>query len=183
MRVGDISIEPVIDGIARMEPTAAYRGMGAPGVKGTSDEDVAPHRNLIADDGKLEIALGGFLVRTGDRVVLVDTGLGELERGSMKGGQFLIELAALGVQPEDVTDVVLTHLHFDHVGWSTRHGEIVFPNATYRCDARDWAHFVGPDPGATKKLRPIEGRLETWNGAATLFAGMDTMSAPGHTPG
>jgi glyoxylase-like metal-dependent hydrolase (beta-lactamase superfamily II) len=131
----------------------------------------------------LEIALGGFLVRTGDRVVLVDTGLGDLERGVMKGGRFLIELAALGVRPEDVTDVVLTHLHFDHVGWATKHGEIVFENATYRCDARDWEHFVGPDPGATKKLRPLESQLEPWTGTGTLFAGIDTMSAPGHTPG
>jgi glyoxylase-like metal-dependent hydrolase (beta-lactamase superfamily II) len=184
MRVGDISIEPVIDGVARIEPSAAYRGVGTvPGAKGSNDEDWAPHQDLVADDGRLEIALGGFLVRTGDRVVLVDTGVGEITAGPMQGGRFLIELEALGVGPDDVTDVVLTHLHFDHVGWSTRHGEIVFPNATYRCDERDWAHFVGPDPGATKKLRPLESRLEPWAGAGPLFGGLDTMSAPGHTPG
>ena len=105
----------------------------------------------------LEIALGGFLVRTGERVVLVDTGIGALDAAGLRGGEFLDNLAALGVSPADVTDVLLTHLHFDHVGWATRHGEIVFPNATYRCDARDWSHFVGPDPGATKKLRPTRG--------------------------
>jgi glyoxylase-like metal-dependent hydrolase (beta-lactamase superfamily II) len=184
MQVGAISIEPVIDGVGRFAPSAAYQGMGTvPGAKGSNDEDWAPHRDLMTDDGKLEIAFGGFLVRTGDRVVLVDTGLGEIRAGPMQGGQFLIELAALGVQPGDVTDVVLTHLHFDHVGWSTRHGEVVFPNATYRCDERDWAHFVGPDPGATKKLRPLESRLEPWTGGGPLFGGLDTMSAPGHTPG
>jgi glyoxylase-like metal-dependent hydrolase (beta-lactamase superfamily II) len=183
MRVGEISIAPVIDGVARVKPTVAYRSMGAAsGAKGTNEADWAPHRSLIAEDGMLEIALGGFLLRTGDRVVLVDTGLGDLESGPMKGGQFLIELAKLGVSPEEVTDVVLTHLHFDHVGWATKHGEIVFKNATYRCDA-DWDHFVGPDPGATKKLRPLESQLEPWNGTGTLFAGLDTISAPGHTPG
>ena len=184
MRVGEISIAPVIDGVARVKPTVAYRSMGAAsGAKGTNEADWAPHRSLIAEDGMLEIALGGFLLRTGDRVVLVDTGLGDLESGPMKGGQFLIELAKLGVSPEEVTDVVLTHLHFDHVGWATKHGEIVFKNATYRCDAADWDHFVGPDPGATKKLRPLESQLEPWNGTGTLFAGLDTISAPGHTPG
>jgi glyoxylase-like metal-dependent hydrolase (beta-lactamase superfamily II) len=184
MQVGEISIEPVIDGVARFEPSAAYQAMSTvSGAKGSNDEDWAPHRDLLGDDGKLEIAFGGFLVRTGDRVVLVDTGIGDIQAGLMQGGQFLIELAALGVQPGDVTDVVLTHLHFDHVGWSTRHGEIVFPNATYRCDERDWAHFVGPDPGATKKLRPLESRLESWTGSGPLFGGLDTMSAPGHTPG
>jgi glyoxylase-like metal-dependent hydrolase (beta-lactamase superfamily II) len=184
MQVGDISIQPVIDGVARMAPTTAYQEMGsAKGVKGSDDDDWAPHQNLLADDGMLEIALGGFLVRTGDRVVLVDTGLGNLDTGLMKGGRFLIELAALGVVPEEVTDVLLTHLHFDHVGWATKQGEIVFPNATYRCDERDWAHFVGPDPGATKKLRPLESQLEPWAGPETLLPGLDTISAPGHTPG
>lgn len=183
MRVGDISIEPVIDGVGHFAPTDAYRLGNPEGVRGASEDDWAPHRGLLTDDGLLEIALGGFLVRTGDRTVLVDTGIGELEAGPMRGGSFLVELARLGVQPPDVTDVVLTHLHFDHVGWSTRHGDVVFPNATYRCDARDWAHFVGPDPGATKKLLPIENRLEPWDGTGTLFAGMDTMAAPGHTPG
>jgi glyoxylase-like metal-dependent hydrolase (beta-lactamase superfamily II) len=101
----------------------------------------------------------------------------------MKGGRFLIELEALGVRPEQVTDVLLTHLHFDHVGWSTHHGDVVFKNATYRCDVRDWEHFVGPDPAATKKLLPLEGQLEPWNGSGPLLPGIDTMSAPGHTPG
>lgn len=79
--------------------------------------------------------------------------------------------------------MVLTHLHFDHVGWTTRKGAVVFENATYRCDRRDWEHFVGPDPGATRKLLPLESRLETWDGSGTLLPGMDTMAAPGHTPG
>jgi glyoxylase-like metal-dependent hydrolase (beta-lactamase superfamily II) len=129
------------------------------------------------------MALGGFLLRIGDRVILVDTGMGDMERGPMKGGRFLIELEALGVRPEQVTDVLLTHLHFDHVGWSTHHGDVVFKNATYRCDIRDWDHFVGPDPAATKKLLPLEGQLEPWDGSGPLLPGIDTMSAPGHTPG
>ncbi|MGH9047819.1 MAG: MBL fold metallo-hydrolase [Acidimicrobiales bacterium] len=184
MHVGAISIDSVIDGVMRMEPSLAYRSMAAePGAKGTHEEDWAPHRGLLNEDGQLEIAIGGFLVRTADRIVLVDTGVGVLDHGPMRGGEFLNGLAALGVQPVEVTDVVLTHLHFDHVGWSTRHGEIVFPNATYRCDVRDWTHFVGPDPGATKKLRPLENQLEPWDGSGPLLPGLDTMSAPGHTPG
>jgi glyoxylase-like metal-dependent hydrolase (beta-lactamase superfamily II) len=184
MDVGDITIEPVLDGVIRLPPTDAYSGMGAStGARGTNEDDWAPHRGLLGDDGMLEIALGGFLVRTGERVVLVDTGVGEIDSGMFHGGQFVSGLATLGVTPDDVTDVVLTHLHFDHVGWTTHHGEIVFPNATYRCDARDWEHFVGPDPGATRKLRPLEDRLEVWQGSGPLLSGFDTMSAPGHTPG
>src|SRR5215203_1018289 len=100
--------------------------------------------------------------------------------------QALGNLGALGVRPEDVTDVVLSHLHFDHVGWTTQKGRVVFPHATYRCHEDDWAHFVtGPqaDPGAVRKLSPLEGRLETFTDAATLAPGVDARSAPGHTPG
>jgi glyoxylase-like metal-dependent hydrolase (beta-lactamase superfamily II) len=69
------------------------------------------------------------------------------------------------------------------VGWATRKGEVVFPNATYRCDRRDWSHFVGPDPGATRKLSPVESRLETWDASGPLLPGIDVLAAPGHTPG
>lgn len=184
MRVGDLDIRPVLDGVARMRPTEAYRMGGVePEGRGGDDADWAPHRSFLDDEGMLEIALGGFLVRQGDRVVLVDTGIGDLKAGALSGGQLLDGLLALGVKPEDVTDVVLTHLHFDHVGWTTRHGEIVFPRATYRCDRRDWDHFVGPDPGATKKLTPLTGRLETWDTNGPLLPGIDVLAAPGHTPG
>lgn len=174
MRVGELEIHQVHDGTARMPPTEAYAG--------TTGEQWEPHQQFIGEDGLLELALGGFLIRTGDRVVLVDAGVGTI-KGMFNGGELINSLAAIGVAPSDVTDVVFTHLHFDHVGWATQKGEIVFQNATYRCDERDWHHFVGPDPGATKKLTPIEGRLETWDGSGPLLPGLDTMVAPGHTPG
>jgi glyoxylase-like metal-dependent hydrolase (beta-lactamase superfamily II) len=182
LQVGDIRVDAVFDGIGRMNPTEAFAS-GGTGSRGSAPEDWEPHRSFLADDGMLEIALGGFLIRNQDRTVLVDTGLGALETGPMKGGKLLESLANLGVAPEDVTDVVLTHLHFDHVGWTTHHGDIVFENATYRCDSRDWDHFVGPDPGATRKLSPVEPRLELWSGSGVLLPGLDTLAAPGHTPG
>jgi glyoxylase-like metal-dependent hydrolase (beta-lactamase superfamily II) len=184
MRLGELEILPVHDGVARVQPSDAYRlGNVEPNGRGGDDADWAPHRTFLAADGMLEMALGGFLIRTGDRVVLVDAGLGPLEFGPFVGGRMIESLAALGVAPDDVTDVVLTHLHFDHVGWTTQHGEVTFQNATYRCDTRDWHHFVGPDERATKKLTPLESRLAPWDGSGPLLPGIDTMSAPGHTPG
>ena len=177
MQVGNLSIDPVLDGSARFAPTDAYLG--------TTDEEWAPHRGLLADDGTVEFALGGFLVRgAGDRVVLVDAGVGTIAHPPFQGGQLIDSLAALGVKPDDVTDVVFTHLHFDHVGWATQKGTVVFPNATYRCDERDWEHFVvGPDGGAARKLAPTESRLDAWSGDGSVLPGIDAMSAPGHTPG
>jgi glyoxylase-like metal-dependent hydrolase (beta-lactamase superfamily II) len=177
IRVGAIEVAPVLDGLARIPPTAAYSG--------TSDADWAPHRDLLTEDGILELALGGFLVRTGDRIVLVDTGVGPIVVGPFSGGALMRSLAVLGVRPDDVTDVVFTHLHFDHVGWATQQGDITFANATYRCDVRDWEHFVvGPDGGAARKLGPVTQRLQPWDGSGgAIVAGVDARVAPGHTPG
>src|SRR5438105_3786612 len=57
------------------------------------------------------------------------------------------------------------------------------PSETYRCDAADWAHFIPTDERATRKLAPIESRLETWDGNGPLLPGLDVRRAPGHTPG
>jgi len=184
MRVGDIQIEAVIDGMARTTPAEAFRwGAGIEGARGLEEADWEPHRAFLTDDGMLEMALGGFLVRTGDRLVLVDAGIGVFDRGVFKGGELLDSLRALGVAPGDVTDVVFTHLHFDHVGWASVDGAPVFVNATYRCDQADWAHFIPEDEWAMNKLGPIEGRVSTWETDGNLLPGLDVRRAPGHTPG
>ncbi|MBO0714346.1 MAG: MBL fold metallo-hydrolase [Acidimicrobiales bacterium] len=176
MNVGDLEVLAVWDGAAKMPATQAFRG--------TTEEMWAPHRRFLDPDGMFVIEVGGFLVRGGgDRVVLIDAGIGRFDSPVFQGGRLLENLAAVGVAPGDVTDVLFTHLHFDHVGWATEQGEIVFPNATYRCDAADWAHFVGHDDRTTGKLQPIEGRLSTFEGSGTILPGIDTMAAPGHTPG
>ena len=181
MQVGDVLVEPVYDGVMKA-PATSFRG--------TTEADWAPHRQFLDADGMLDFALGGFLVRApGGRLLLVDAGIGERSgqmmsgNGSYKGGELLKSLNALGVKPEDLTDVVFTHLHFDHVGWATTlDGQVAFPNATYRCDARDWEHFRDNER-VQPILAPIENRLETWDSSKPLAPGLDTMTAPGHTPG
>ena len=86
--------------------------------------------------------MGGFLVRSGDRLALVDTGIGP-HAAPDRTGRFMKNLTALGVQPSDITDVVLTHLHFDHLGWATDGERRLFGNATYRCHEADWEFFMG----------------------------------------
>jgi glyoxylase-like metal-dependent hydrolase (beta-lactamase superfamily II) len=176
VRLGNLTIDPVMDGVARVRPTEAFAG--------TKDRDWAPHRKFLDADGNLELALGGFLVRGGGRTILVDAGIGTITSELFDGGRLLKSLATYGVQPKDVTDVVFTHLHFDHVGWATQKGSVIFTSATYRCDRRDWQHFVvGPDGGAARKLAPVEDRLATWEQSGPILPGIDAMAAPGHTPG
>ena len=183
VQIGHLEVVPVFDGSVDLAPNAMYR-MGPEGVKGAEEDDWAPHRDLVGPDGTIELVFGGFLIRgADDRVMLVDGGVGAQPQGRLSGGHLLESLAGVGVAPDDVTDVLFTHLHFDHIGWATVDGAPTFPKATYRCDVRDWDHFYGTDEEATESLRGIEGRLETWDGDGTLATGVNTRLAPGHTPG
>ena len=185
MKVGEVEITAIDDGTWQVAAPAMY---------GNTPEDWLPHRQFLDADGKLPVQLGGFLIRTGDRLVLVDVGAGASPDPAF--GRLPASLAAAGVDPADITDVVLTHLHFDHVGWASDGERVTFPNATYRCDERDWNFFVGADAydesailsmlggmSATERLSPASSRLETWAGDMTLAPGVDVRAAPGHTPG
>jgi glyoxylase-like metal-dependent hydrolase (beta-lactamase superfamily II) len=128
--------------------------------------------------------MGGFLVRGRGRTVLIDAGLGKGELMGITAGALLDNLRALGVAPEDVTDLVFTHLHIDHVGWATADDEIVFPNATYRCAPAEWDHFLVHHRGAeAARVEPAIDRFERWDGDTTIVPGIDTLATPGHTPG
>ena len=172
MRLGQLEVLPVFD--------------GAPDVPVEVMLNKTPHERWLTEDGLLPVQMGGYLLRTGDRQILVDVGFGE--------GEFLTSLAGHGVQPGDVTDVVLTHLHFDHIGWASDGRRATFPNATYRCDARDWQHYVVEEHdeymrdmvGAMApkdRLAPVTAQLELFEGDGSLAPGIDLRSAPGHTPG
>ena len=187
LRIGEFEIDPVIDG--RIVVPAS---MFFPNV---TDEQWLPHKQFLADGNMLEWPVGGFLIRGRDRLALVDAGAGHVEAAPEMGGNLLHSLAALGCSPADVTDVVFSHLHFDHIGWSSAEGRPVFSNATYRCHAKDWDHFVtrgisqGPWaetlrlPPTMSWLGPVSDRIETWDGNTTVLPGIDVLDAPGHTPG
>jgi glyoxylase-like metal-dependent hydrolase (beta-lactamase superfamily II) len=184
MRIGDLEVLSLYDGSATVPATGAYR-MGPPGLKGGDAADWVPHQDLL-DDGMFEIVFGGFLIRgVGERVLLVDGGVGAEPdpQYGLSGGALLGSLGAVGVAPDDVTDVLFTHLHFDHIGWASADGVPVFPRATYRCDRRDWEHFVGSDEFATARLGPVEERFEAWDGDISIAPGVDTRLCAGHTPG
>jgi glyoxylase-like metal-dependent hydrolase (beta-lactamase superfamily II) len=186
VQVGDITIEGVSDGSLLGPPTLMFN---------RTEEEWRQHAQFLDETGQLKIEMGGFLVRSADRVVLVDTGIGP-HADPARTGSFMENLAALQVQPSEVTDVVLTHLHFDHLGWATDGRQRLFPNATYRCHQADWDFFMGPEPfddslgisfmggrPSSELLPPVIDRLEMWTGDSAVAPGVDVRSAPGHTPG
>jgi glyoxylase-like metal-dependent hydrolase (beta-lactamase superfamily II) len=132
----------------------------------------------------LPIAVGGFLIRGHDRVILIDLGYGPGSLGDTRTGRLLDSLRALAVEPTEVTDVLFTHLHRDHIGWASVDGVPQFPNATLRCDPADYAYFVeqGKEPSVAERLNPCLHQFEAF-GDSALPPGITTVHAPGHTPG
>ena len=98
-----------------------------------------------------------LLVDTGDRRILIDAGTGDkqlkyLAYYGFKGViDFESELGKSGYECSDITDVIFTHLHFDHCGGATRFGangesvELVFPNATHWVSQTQWDNFMHPN--------------------------------------
>ena len=187
MRIGSIEVTQVIDAMGVVDPVALWAtAAGAGGAtKGARQVDWAHHASLLRDDGRLEMPVGSFLVRSGDRLVLIDLGYGPEPPSGLSGGALLANLGAVGVQPGDITDVVFSHLHPDHVGWATCAGVVTFPQATHHCHAADWRHFVTDSAVASVAalLSPLADRMEMWTGAHRAAPGVDLVAAPGHTPG
>ena len=125
-------------------------------------------------------SVNAFLVNTGAKLVLIDTGTGGAFDPS--AGSLLANLKASGYAPEQVDDVFITHSHGDHVGGLAKDGAAVFPNAVVHAGKADIeAAQAKPNnpfaPYATAKhLQPIEG-------AAEVVPGVRAWPTPGHTPG
>lgn len=132
--------------------------------------------------------LNSLLVRDGERVILVDTGMGMfMPEGSARLRE---RLAAEDVAPEDVTMVLTSHAHPDHIGGHVVDGKPTFPHATYLFSKVEWDHFVGGtgvemfDQAAQAVLPTLEAAgLVEWMGSGEILPGIEVVEAPGHTPG
>jgi glyoxylase-like metal-dependent hydrolase (beta-lactamase superfamily II) len=179
LRIGEIDVQALRDG-------AAVEFAGDVLSRPDMLDAWRCHPDQFGADGQWSFPLGAFVIRTGDRIILVDAGAGTHDDGRYVSGSLLESLRIHGLQPSDITDVVFTHLHWDHVGWATHGGDVVFPAATYRVHHADWERFVaGPTavPTAIEKLMPIAPQLELFERDVTVAPGIDAVHSPGHTPG
>ncbi len=146
----------------------------------------------------MAVNFGGFLVRTPEHVVVVDTGIGGGAIPELPIGSFPDAAAAAGVAPEDVDDVIFTHLHFDHVGWSTDGETPLFTSARAPLPRDRLGLLVRRDPAPETGAGPRGLRRDPGAGAARaarrpitlhdgerteIVPGVTLRLAPGHTPG
>jgi glyoxylase-like metal-dependent hydrolase (beta-lactamase superfamily II) len=226
VRVGDLEILPVWDGqMVLTEP---------PGFPDHDSPEFQPHARYVTN-GEYRADLGGFLVRSGERVVLVDAGMGpgpedgvhrpggspedvaryldmfrragmpesqvvarqeNMRREAIYYGSLPENLARLGVRPEEVTDVVISHMHPDHMGWVSEGDRSFFPNARIWAHSADLDFYLGPDaPDETgmrvllgarptrQTMAPVQGQVHPWTQDTHVAPGILLRHLPGHTPG
>ena len=163
------------------------------------------HKLNPADENNLcTWAMRCLLVEEGNRLVLVDTGIGTKQDPRFFSHYHLSGEATLkssiekaGFALEDVTDVVLTHLHFDHVGGAVDAVplrvdvyEPAFKNATYHVNERQWNWAIAPNPRERasflrENIMPLQnsGQLNLLQDHALLFPGFEMLYVDGHTEG
>lgn len=138
------------------------------------------------------------VVNTGDRLLLIDTGMGSSTMFGPTTGKLLKSLAAAGIDPKDIDAVVATHAHCDHVwGIMGDDGKPNFPNAQIYISQADFDFWTDEkklsmkDPaymqpfveGARKNLLPNRDKMVFFKDGQEFLPGIQAMAAPGHTVG
>ncbi len=192
MKLGDFELTALRDGFFRLDGGSMF-GV----VPRTNWEKQKPpdERNRI------NLGLNVLLVRTPDATLLLEAGIGEKVEGKgidlydlRQEEPLPAKLKALGVRPEDVDFVILSHLHLDHCGWSTRRqGEAwvpTFPKARYLLQSREWEAAQKPDLRSRPSYDPRNydaleqsGLLALVDGDTQVVPGVKLRHTGGHTAG
>lgn len=154
----------------------------------------APYRDLypeLFEDEHWRPPFGCFLLRSGRHSVLVDAGVGPPGGSFLPSAEGLLPeaLDEVGIGPDEIDVCVLTHLHIDHVGWASRDGRPLWPEASYVASKRDLNWVEGRDPlERDRVLQPLlpllrSGSLSLVEGITEVAPGVRIVPTPGHTPG
>jgi len=191
-RVGTMELALVSDGGFTVQPYPTFATNAA-----KEDAEKELRRRFVSPDAAT-MHVNMLVIRSGDRVALVDTGAGSFFGPT--GGRLAAHLANLGVRPNDVDVVVLTHLHLDHVGGLLdAKGAPVFGNAEVVVADAERAFWGGsPDLSGMKvpvdmrnniaaiakgALKGAADRIRVVKPGQPLMDGVETVDAAGHTPG
>ncbi len=187
VKIGRFTVHMLTDGHVDL-PYGFFTGQSP---EDTAAQATAAHVTRPGDT--LRLGFTQYLIDDGARLVLVDTGpaggIGE-HTGKLPGA-----LASLGVAPDDIDAVILTHTHFDHISGAIAGGRAVYGQAEVFVDRRDIAQFT--DPGAraaapdflqssfdaTADLVRLYPRLQQIQGNQDILPGISTVDLTGHTPG
>lgn len=163
---------------------------------GTNEAEVNALLDKHCLHNPVEVSVNSFLIQTGTKNILVDTGAGQLF-GPKVCGKLVESLTVAGLKPDQIDDVLITHVHTDHSGGLMRDGKMLFPNATIHVGKPDVDFFLDSSNAektgygmryfeqAQKCLKPYvdAGKVKTFDKTEEILPGITATLHPGHTPG
>ncbi len=171
--VGKLSLASISDARFEMPNDGKVFGVDA-GPAAVADVLKAAH----APTDPIVLSVDALLVRDGARVVLIDTGL-----GPKAGGALMASLKLAGITPDQVTDVLITHVHPDHIGGLLdAGGQPAFPKARVRMSSADWTFLQGQADMAAM-VKAIAPQVSAFEPGAQVTPSITAVAIPGHTPG
>lgn len=188
MMLGDFEVTALFDGVIDVQPTKLLTN--------TTPAQVGQLMSRAYQKEPLPLSVNAYLINTGSKLVMVDAGTGSL--GGPTLGALAAHLKAAGYQPEQVDEIYITHMHFDHVGGLSQDGKTLFPNAVVRADRRDaefWLSQANADKAAGEQkafiqhaissLKPYVDaqRFKPFDGDTELVPGVKAVATHGHTAG
>lgn len=188
LMVGDYEVTALNDGTFGLPAHQLLHGM--------SEEDIRKQLAVSYLNSPVETSVNGYLIHTGEKLILIDTGAADLFGSSL--GNLLTNLEAAGYDGDAVDEVYLTHMHPDHLGGLLADGRRAFPNAVVRADQNDLDYWLSDEnlaaasadnkgyfEGAQKSLQPYldNEQVKGFNGTTKLGEGITAQAAYGHTPG
>ena len=185
IKIGNVEITAVQDAAPKAPLRALFPDRTA--------EDWEPHKEWNSADGQTcDMSITQFVVRSGGKTILIDSGIGDKERPFFPKGRLPEALAEIGVRPEDIDIVACSHMHIDHVGWhTTKVGDKfvpTFPKSKLVFVKDEWDYFTGPDgreqPHIVDCVLPLKdvADIELVGGEHKLTDDITLVPAPGHTP-
>ncbi|MCZ4281399.1 MBL fold metallo-hydrolase [Kiloniella laminariae] len=144
---------------------------------------------------KVRIGVNCFVINTGDKLVLVDSGTADKYGPTV--GKLPENLRVAGIAPESIDAILITHMHIDHIsGISSADGKALFPNAELIVHKADWdfwhddaviakaAEFMQTNALNSRAMAlPYQKRLTLIEEDGEILPGIEAMALPGHTPG
>ncbi|TNM62970.1 MBL fold metallo-hydrolase [Aliirhizobium smilacinae] len=188
LKLGDCEITALSDGTVALPMAKIYEGI--------EEKDAETYLAGYFQKNPTETSVNAFLVNTGDRLVLIDAGTGDLMGPSL--GKLVTNIEAAGYKTGEIDDVILTHIHADHSGGLSRNGKRVFENAVLHVNEREAKFWLKADAAAKADagLGPqivqaeaavgsyiAAEKFKTFADDAAPVPGFTSVLRKGHTPG